>query len=567
MKKKKNHIELFVYNLLHSPLKKAIILLLMFFLLVSSVILVTSEIVKVKLLPKPLADNFTIYVDLPEGKSVYETKEVTSCILKHLKNEEIITDMSVFYGESAPVDFSAMLKGRLFDSGENIANILVNLKREQEREETSILAVHRLRKVIEDGCTQHHNKIKMVESPAGPPTLSSIVLEAIGDNDYKGLENLAYQIEAIFKKIPKLVDIDVVSDETYLKYNIVLNNHKIIQSNLQVEQVEKILYLAFEGMDIAYINDANAQNQIPIHLGLSKESKSLKVASKEYLQQKLSGIMLLNSKGMGVPLGEVVEIKTQKSNHKIISKNLTPLISVIAETDMESQIYPLLTIRDEIKNNLSEQYEIEDANFLDFSLTDKESKEKYLLHWDGEQKLSMDTLIDLGMALGVAIVLIYFMMVVYYKSFSLAGAISLASFISVAGVIYAHLVYNLFTPTTFYMTGTSLIGFIALIGINSRNSLLIIDFAQQLIEEHNLSIPRAIAVSIQTRSRPILLTVLAIIFASMLLATDPVFGGLGIALIGGTLAAYAVSLFIVPIIIYKPLLKQYPTKGEVYESK
>ena len=565
--KKKHHIESSVYTLLHSPIQQAIALLIMFVILVSSVMLVTSETVKVKLLPKPLADNFTIYVDLPEGKSIYETKEVTSCILKYLKDEEIITDMSVFYGESAPVDFSAMLKGRLFDSGENVANILVNLKREHERDETSIHAVHRLRAVINEGCTLHDNKIKMVESPAGPPTLSSIVLEVTGDDSHKGLEHLAYQIKEIFKKIPKLVDIDVVSNETYLKYSIVLNNHKIIQSNLQVEQVEKILYLAFEGMDIAYINDANAQNQIPIHLGLSKESKSLKVASREYLQHKLSGIMLLNSKGIGIPLGEVVEIKTQKSNHKIISKNLSPLISVIAETDMESQIYPLLTIRDEIKNNLSEQYEIEDANFLDFSLTDKETKEKYLLHWDGEQKLSMDTLIDLGMALGVAIVLIYFMMVIYYNSFSLAGAISLASFISVAGVIYAHLIYNLFTPTTFYMTGTSLIGFIALIGINSRNSLLIIDFAQQLIEERGLSVPRAIAVSIQTRAKPILLTVLAIIFASMLLATDPVFGGLGIALIGGTLAAYAVSLFIVPIIIYKPLLKQYPTKGEIHESK
>ena len=563
--KKKNHIESFVYTLIHSPIQKAIALFIMFTILISSVILVTSTTVKVKLLPKPLADNFTIYVDLPEGKSVYETKEVTSCILKYLKNEEIITNMSVFYGESAPVDFSAMLKGRLFDNGENIANILVNLKREHARDETSIHAVHRIRAVINEGCTLHDNKIKMVESPAGPPTLSSIVLEVTGDGSYKGLERLAYQVETIFKKIPKLVDIDVVNDEIYLKYNIVLSNHKIIQSNLQVEQVEKILYLAFEGMDIAYINDANAQNQIPIHLGLSKESKSLKVASKEYLQHKLSGIMLLNSKGMGVPLGEVVEIKTQKSNHKIISKNLSPLISVIAETDMESQIYPLLIIRDEIKNNLSKQYEIEDANFLDFSLTDKETKEKYLLHWDGEQKLSMDTLIDLGMALGVAIVLIYFMMVIYYNSFLLAGAISLASFISVAGVIYAHLAYNLFTPTTFYLTGTSLIGFIALIGINSRNSLLVIDFAQQLIEEQGLSVPRAIAVSIQTRAKPILLTVLAIIFASMLLATDPVFGGLGIALIGGTLAAYAVSIFIVPIIIYKPLLKQYPTKAN--ESK
>ena len=565
--KKKNHIESFVYTLIHSPRQKSIALFIMFALLISSVMLVTSTMVKVKLLPKPLADNFTIYVDLPEGKSVYETKEVTSCILKYLKNEEIITNMSVFYGESAPVDFSAMLKGRLFDNGENIANILVNLKREHARDETSIHAVHRLRGVITENCTLHDNKIKMVESPAGPPTLASIVLEVTGGSDHKGLEHLAYQLETIFKKVPKLVDIDVVSDETYMKYGIILNNHKIIQSKLQPEQVKKILYLAFEGMDVAHTNDANAENQIPIHLGLSKKSKSIKVSSKEYLERKLSGIMLMNAEGQTVPLSEVVDIVVQKNNHKIISKNLSPLISVLGETDMESQIYPLLTIRDEIRNDLAKQYEIEDANFLDFELTDKKTKEKYLLHWDGEQKLSMDTIIDLGMALGVAIVLIFFMMVVYYNSFSLAGAISLASFISVAGVIYAHFIYDMFLPTTFYMTGTSLIGFIALIGINSRNSLLIIDFAQQLIEEQNITVARAIAISIQTRAKPILLTVLAIIFASMLLATDPVFGGLGIALIGGTLAAYVVSLFIVPIIIYKPLLKQYPEKGEVHEGK
>ena len=564
---KENRIESFVYTLIHSPIQKSIALFIMFALLISSVLLVTSTMVKVKLLPKPLADNFTIYVDLPEGKSVYETKEVTSCILKYLKNEEIITNMSVFYGEAAPVDFSAMLKGRLFDSGEQVANILVNLKREHARDETSIHAVHRLRNVITKNCTLHNNKIKMVESPAGPPTLASIVLEVTGGSSSESLEDLASKLETIFKKVPKLVDIDIVSNERYLKYGIILNNHKIIQSKLQPEQVKKILYLAFEGMDVAYTNDANAQNQIPIHLGLSKKSKSIKVSSKEYLERKLSGIMLMNAEGSTVPLSEVVDITVQKSNHKIISKNLLPLISVLGETDMESQIYPLLTIRDEIRNDLAKQYEIEDANFLDFELTDKETKEKYLLHWDGEQKLSMDTLIDLGMALGVAIVLIFFMMVVYYNSFSLAGAISLASFISVAGVIYAHFIYDLFLPTTFYMTGTSLIGFIALIGINSRNSLLIIDFAQQLIEEQNITVARSIAISIQTRAKPILLTVLAIIFASMLLATDPVFGGLGIALIGGTLAAYAVSLFIVPIIIFKPLLKQYPTKGEVYEGK
>ena len=156
-------------------------------------------------------------------------------------------------------------------------------------------------------------------------------------------------------------------------------------------------------------------------------------------------------------------------------------------------------------------------------------------------------------------------MVVYYKSFSIAGAVVLASFISVGGVIYIHLIWDLFTSEIFYMTGTSLIGFIALIGINSRNSLLIIDFATQLIEEKHLSIEKAISVSVYTRAKPILLTALATILASSLLATDPVFGGLGVALIGGTIASYLVSLFIIPIIIHGSFLTKYG-KGKLNDN-
>lgn len=256
---------------------------------------------------------------------------------------------------------------------------------------------------------------------------------------------------------------------------------------------------------------------------------------------------------MTIPVSEMVTIEKQTSNPTIISKNLSPMIAVVAETDMESQIYPLLEIRDNILNDFSSEYRVEKVGLLDLELSHKKSQKSYLLHWEGEQKVSMDTITDLSMALGVALVLIFFMMVVYYNSFALAGAIVLASFISVAGVIYAHLFYDMLTPNLFYMTGTSLIGFIALIGINSRNSLLIIDFAQQLMREQGLSARRAIAIAIQTRAKPILLTVLAIIFASMLLATDPVFAGLGIALIGGTLLAYGVSIFLIPIFIYGSL--------------
>jgi multidrug efflux pump subunit AcrB len=144
-------------------------------------------------------------------------------------------------------------------------------------------------------------------------------------------------------------------------------------------------------------------------------------------------------------------------------------------------------------------------------------------------------------------------MVIYYKRFALAGAIVMASFLSLIGVIFGHYVMDQITNDTFYLTATSLIGFIGLIGINSRNSLLIVDFAQQLMDTDKLSANRAIAVATATRAKPILLTVLAIVFASSLLAGDAVFGGLGVALIGGTLFAYLVSLFFVPVSIQNSL--------------
>lgn len=560
--KKSGHIESFVFGLLHSRSKKIAVLFLTLILFIISIMLIPTVAVKAKLLPKPTADSFTIYVDLPEGKSIYETKEVTSCIVQKLKDEEIITDMSVYLGESAPVDFSAMLKGRLFASSRNVANIVVNLKKDEDRDENSLLAVHRLRPLIQNGCSINGANIKMIELPAGPPVLASLVLEITSDGSQEGIEDFAYSVADIFRKTETLVDIDVQSDTDFIEQRIILNEKKIAQANLTSEQIKKILYLAFEGMDIAYINEVDANNQVPIHLSLDEKTKTIMQADKINLLNKFASLNLMNAQGMLVPLAELVTIKERTNEHKIMSKNLTPIVSVIAEADMESPIYPLLSARDTMLEELADKYTIEKTKFLDLKLTNKKSGEHFNLHWDGEQKLTMDTFTDLGLSLGVAIVMVFFLMVIYYQSFYLAWAISIASFISVAGVIYIHFFIDIFTENTFYLTGTSLIGFIALIGINSRNSLLIIDFAKQLIEEQEMDVERAIAVSVQTRSKPILLTVLAIVFASLLLATDPVFSGLGVALIGGTLIAYIVSLYVVPILIHRGLLRQYPIVGE-----
>lgn len=144
-------------------------------------------------------------------------------------------------------------------------------------------------------------------------------------------------------------------------------------------------------------------------------------------------------------------------------------------------------------------------------------------------------------------------MVVYYKSFALSGIVLVGSFLSIIGVIVGHWVTDkialFFTETNFFLTATSLIGFISLMGISARSSLLLIDFARSLIADEGMEKKRAIAVATAIRTKPIMLTAVAIILGSLLLATDPIFGGLGIALIFGSIAATLVSLFFIPVLM------------------
>ena len=263
----------------------------------------------------------------------------------------------------------------------------------------------------------------------------------------------------------------------------------------------------------------------------------------------------MNKKGMMVPVSELVKIVETNSQPSIMSKDLENIVNVIAETDMVSQVYPLLDAREKmIKYFSSHGYKVtKESGFstymFDLHLKDKWGEE-FLLRWDGEMKVTLDTFRDLGGAFIAALILIFLLLVVYYKSFALSGIILGGSFLSIIGVIIGHYIADLVTTHTFFLTATSLIGFIALMGISSRNSLLLIDFTKSLMYEKHIEKKEAISIATATRAKPIFLTAIAIILGSALLATDPIFGGLGVALISGTVAAVIVSLIFVPVLMY-----------------
>jgi len=548
------NLEKFIYTILDSKTKKRLVIILTVAAFFLSLLMFPTKLVLAKMLPGKSANTYSIYVDTPAGSGIEQTKKVSECVIDYLQKEPEIMNLELFLGQGIPLDYAGLVKGASMKHTENVSEIAVNLTDKHHREEPSYLMVQRLRPVIQKACGPlvRGTNIKFIEQPSGPPTLASIVVEVHGEN-LSQIRSLAVDVANALSNTEGLVDIDIMADENFEKYELIPDKEKIARSGLSVKQVNNILYLAFEGMVIAHKNSKNEPDQINMFLVLDKNSKKLPESNVDALQSKLSSLNLMNMRGMMVPLSEVVHIQKARSNYMIMHKDLSRMTNVIAETDMVSQVYPLLDAREKMLEHFEKDYIITKAGFstymFDFTLEDKKTHEKFLIRWDGEMKVTLDTFRDLGGAFISALILIFLLLVIYYRSFAISGIVLLGSFLSLIGVIVGHWVANWFTTDTFFLTATSLIGFIALIGISSRNSLLLIDFAKSLMICEGLPKRRAVAVAAATRAKPIMLTAVAIILGSALLASDPVFGGLGVALISGTVAAVFVSLLFVPVLM------------------
>lgn len=538
--------------------RKLILLGTLVAFILSILMIAPTQMVLAKMLPGKNNDTFTIYIDLPNGSSIEQTKEVSDCVVGFVQKEEELRDIEVFLGMGAPLDFAGLIKGSQYKNSENVAEIVLNLTNKHNRVEPSYFMVQRMRPAITSACGNLYPNsiISFVEPPAGPPVLAAIVAEIYG-SDTEGVRKLATRVSEVFKSTKGLVDVDIMQDDIYDTYEIHINTTKVSTSGASIKQLNDILYLAFEGMQIAVKNSDVHNDQIPIYLSLSKESKKFTNKDIEAVKSKLASLKLMNQMGMMTPINELVTVIPKKSNAMIMSKNLHKMTNVMAETDMVSQVYPLMSARNVVIDTFSDTYDVKKIGLFNLELTEKSSGGVYKLIWDGEMEVTLDTFVELGAAFIAALVLIFLLMVIYYKSYTLSGIILLGSFLSIIGVIVGHWIMDIFSSDTFFLTATSLIGFIALIGISSRNSLLLIDFTKSLMGEKGMHKAEAIAYATATRAKPIFLTAAAIILASTLLAGDAVFGGLGVSLIFGTIAAVIASLMIVPVLLYNADLERH----------
>jgi multidrug efflux pump subunit AcrB/CRP-like cAMP-binding protein len=503
------------------------------FLLISIALIVTT-VVPFKMLPDGNQNAFSIDVELPYDATKEETRKVVSCIQERLLAEPEVRDIEIFYGESGVINFPAILRAKEFKQGDYIAQVDVNLIDKHHRKEQSHEIVSRIRSDIQS-CGGERDIIKMIQEPAGPPVPATVVAEIYGETA-SGREALADDVYKKMLEIEGVVDTTIWNETNADKFTITPYEEMLEQFGISRGELMELVYPAIYGQGISTIHDG------------SREETPIFVRYKEnYLETPETLERLLITLGdMVFHLGDVAKIERVQREKTIYSKDLQEMIMVSAEMNHRGSIYALFDLWSKLES--LEGYALESVENLRQDIVLKsETGEKLHIKWTGEWKLTFDVFRDLGGAFIGAVAIIFLLLMLYYKDFKMSILVVALVPPVLIGVIFGHWFMGLFGET--YFTATSMIGFIALAGIVVRNNNLLVDYTTELIHAGH-SINEAVVLGSATRSRPIILTALAIIFGSVIILTDPIWQGLAISLVFGTVGATILTIFVTPLLYW-----------------
>jgi multidrug efflux pump subunit AcrB len=167
----------------------------------------------------------------------------------------------------------------------------------------------------------------------------------------------------------------------------------------------------------------------------------------------------------------------------------------------------------------------------------------YAVKWDGEWQITYEVFRDMGIAFAAVLVLIYLLVVGWFRSFVTPLIIMAPIPLTLIGILPAHGLFGVF------FTATSMIGFIALAGIIVRNSILLVDFINLELRA-GATLEDAVIKAGAVRFRPIVLTAAALVVGGLVILLDPIFQGLAVALISGVVVSTALTLVVIPLLYY-----------------
>ncbi len=533
-----------IYHRIMDPLLGGAGARLLFFLVITGLLLGSCSLVyfgkvKVKMLPFDNKSEFQVILDMPEGSTLEHTTRVAREMAAEIGNEPEVVNYQIYAGTASPYNFNGLVRHYYLRRAPHMADIQINLLPKGERRLQSHDIAKRVRPLVAAIAEKYGAVAAVAEVPPGPPVLQTLVAEIYGPTDAARLK-LAAAVKEIFHSTEGVVDVDWYRETERSKVVFTVDKEKAALNGVSSAEIVRTVEIATRGLVVDLLHQPNDKEDVNIILQLPKGQRA-RVA--DILNIRVHSQH--NPEGPLIPLGELVRVSEVPVDQPIYRKNLKPVIYVTGDVAgvTESPAYAIFAMNKKIGGLNGQEFGMAHKDIAIYNLQQPFTEVEPAIKWDGEWHITLEVFRDLGLAFCVVMILIYMLMVGWFKDYIVPLVVMAAIPFSLIGILPAHWGFGAF------FTATSMIGFMAGAGIVVRNSIILVDFIELRIS-HGLPLAEAVVEAGAIRFRPMLLTALAVVVGASVILADPIFQGLALSLMFGEIASLLISRMAVPVLYY-----------------
>jgi len=513
-------------------------------LLLLAATLVPAGFVKVKMLPFDNKSEFQVVLNMPEGTTLEETTRVARELAAAVRTEPEVRDYQIYAGASAPFNFNGLVRHYFLRRGANVADLQVNLQPAHDRSAQSHDIAVRVRPRLAAIAAKYRGVTAVAEVPPGPPVLQTLVAEVYGPDEASRLA-LAARVKDVFLATPGVVDTDWYVEEQQATVHLRIDRTKAALHDISADTIARTIRTAVSGAKVDLLHQPLDREDVDLVLELPRTYRS---RPEDLLALQLrsdhDAVVRAGERPL-VPLGELVTLERKAGERNLYRKNLHPVIYVTGDVAgaVASPAYAIFIMNRELAKLDGRDFGGAGDRVAMFNTSLPDNDLEPAIKWDGEWHVTLEVFRDLGLAFGAVCILIYMLMVGWFKNYVTPLVIMIVIPLSLIGILPAHAALGAF------FTATSMIGFMAGAGIIVRNSIILVDFIE-LRRSQGRTLAEAVVEAGAVRFRPMLLTALAVIVGASVILPDPIFQGLALSLMAGEVASLLISRFAVPVLYY-----------------
>ena len=453
----------------------------------------------------------SLTIELQRGTRVEESMKMARKLeaqMREVAPEIILISTSVGSDDDGGI-------GALFSSStNNKITMTVRCPKKWERERTIWQIAESIRGILNE-TPEVINYTVSTSGGMGGGGGNNVAVEIYG-YDFNKTNLLAEELKNKFKEIPGARDIDIDREEDRAELQIIFNKEKLARHGLSTSAVSMYVRNRVNGFTAGYLKEDGEEYDIIVRLA-EKHRDSM---------TDIEDFTLVDAMGQRVKLRELAEVEEywcppeikRKSRQRIVTVSVTPEGVSLGEL----------------------------ATSIQAAIDQTDIPVGVNVNVGGTYEDQQETFADMGMLLALIVLLVYIVMASQFEDFVKPLIIMSAAVVAIPGVIWA-----------LYFTGVSLdmigaLGVVLLIGIVVKNGIVLVDYTN-LMRERGYELNEAVALSGQSRLRPVLMTAFTTILGMVPMALSQSEGSemwqpLGIVVIGGLLVSTIVTLIIVPIL-------------------